>query len=259
MCYRHQDNPSKTIVQNADTQESGLYEASRRVSSCQIRSLRNPINRDLRQLYDNIIYVKVGPEEVSFGIHKGLLSYVSSYFKAALNGNFKEATDGVIKLPDEDPAVFKRFNGWLYTHVFDYKKEKADNDLTFLMELYVFAEKRGIPSLQNAVIDTLITIYYSLDCVPCHEIAFAWKNTSEKSGLHSLLIDFYVHLLMMTAFGTPQERSMHPKDFLVEVILAFYKAKVDESINKKFDFWEKRCQYHNHEPDDPPCRGPMVP
>lgn len=53
-------------------------------------------------------------EGAVFGMHKGLLCRESLYFKAALEGHFKEATEGFV-LDDEDPEVFQRFNTWLYT------------------------------------------------------------------------------------------------------------------------------------------------
>lgn len=58
--------------------------------------------------------VLVGPEKYRFEIHKTLVCGESDFFKAALNGNFKEA-DGTITLPEQDPATFKSFVYWLYT------------------------------------------------------------------------------------------------------------------------------------------------
>lgn len=47
-------------------------------------------------------------------MHKELLCDRSEFFRAACNGNFKEA-EGVVKLPEQDPATFKHFIYWLYT------------------------------------------------------------------------------------------------------------------------------------------------
>lgn len=64
--------------------------------------------------YDTIVTVLVGPEKDCFAIHKTLVCDQSSFFKAALTGNFKEA-DGTIALPEQDAAAFKYFVHWLYT------------------------------------------------------------------------------------------------------------------------------------------------
>lgn len=47
-------------------------------------------------------------------MHRELLCDRSEFFRAACNGNFKEA-EGVVKLPEQDPATFKHFIYWLYT------------------------------------------------------------------------------------------------------------------------------------------------
>lgn len=47
-------------------------------------------------------------------MHKELLCDRSEFFRAACNGHFKEA-EGVVNLPEQDPATFKHFIYWLYT------------------------------------------------------------------------------------------------------------------------------------------------
>ena len=197
----------------------------------------------------------MGRDKVSFGIHKDLLCHVSSYFKAALTGTFGGAITGVVVLRDEEVDVFKRFNGWLYTNTILQENDIKDPDFTNLMELYVFAEKRGIPSLQNAVIDALIRIQR----LPDYEIESVWEKTARTSGLHRLLVDSYIHYAEDDVFSAEACQSDFAKDFLIEVIIAFCKARDDGSIVKNFDLWKKRCQYHVHGPDDPPCKGPMPP
>ena len=65
-------------------------------------------------LYGPLVTVVVGPEEHSFGLHKGLLSKSCDFFKAAFNGKFKER-NGTLALPEQDTATFKYFVHWLYT------------------------------------------------------------------------------------------------------------------------------------------------
>lgn len=200
----------------------------------------------------------MGPKRVSFGIHKALLCHVSSYLKAALTGNFKEASERTVTLWDEKPEVFMRFNAWLYTNVIELEKDPLKPHWAHLMDLSVFAEKRGIPSLQNSVIDAMITIKSKVESLPpASRIEDVWEKTSETSGLHPFLVDFYVHI---GREGTLKKMLKYVDGFseiLVEVILAFHRGKEVGSIVKKFDFGKKRCQYHIHEPDELPCKGPM--
>ena len=57
----------------------------------------------------------VGPDRKVFSLHKRLLCENSEYFKAALEGSFKEATTQSIELLDDKVEIFKVFQHWLYT------------------------------------------------------------------------------------------------------------------------------------------------
>lgn len=56
----------------------------------------------------------MGPDEKQFDVHKELLCSVSDFFAAALDGGFKEAEAGAVKLPEQDPDTFQYFIHWLY-------------------------------------------------------------------------------------------------------------------------------------------------
>jgi hypothetical protein len=58
--------------------------------------------------------VIVGEEKKEFAVHEVLLTHYSDFFRAALNGKFKEAEEKRITLHDEVPAVFESFVHWLY-------------------------------------------------------------------------------------------------------------------------------------------------
>ena len=46
-----------------------------------------------RDMYDTIVKITVGPEKALFHVHKGLICSTGAYFKAALEGEFKEASE----------------------------------------------------------------------------------------------------------------------------------------------------------------------
>jgi hypothetical protein len=64
-----------------------------------------------------IIPVRVGPHAETFPIHRDILCK-SEYFRRALDGEFKEAGDQAIDLPEEDPDIFSFVVAYLYEEKF---------------------------------------------------------------------------------------------------------------------------------------------
>ncbi|KAL8758424.1 MAG: hypothetical protein Q9199_001499 [Rusavskia elegans] len=63
--------------------------------------------------YDRIVKLLVGPESECFEIHRNLVSQYP-FFKAAYEGAFQES-EGVLKLPEQDPRVVRFLIYWLYS------------------------------------------------------------------------------------------------------------------------------------------------
>jgi hypothetical protein len=63
----------------------------------------------------DLVTLRVGPEKETFVLHKELLCARSEYFRAAHSGNFKEAGENEIALPEGvDMRAFRTFVTWLY-------------------------------------------------------------------------------------------------------------------------------------------------
>lgn len=69
-----------------------------------------------RHFCSPIVTVRVGVDEhaETFYVHKDALRSTSSFFKAALNEDFKEAKTNSIELPEDDPSIFKLYLCWIY-------------------------------------------------------------------------------------------------------------------------------------------------
>ncbi|QDS76430.1 hypothetical protein FKW77_004298 [Venturia effusa] len=68
----------------------------------------------LKDIGQDVVTVHVGPDKTPFLVHKDLLTTSSPYFKAAFEGEFREATDKTILLEDISVIQFKLFLDWLY-------------------------------------------------------------------------------------------------------------------------------------------------
>ncbi|KAH8815334.1 hypothetical protein F5884DRAFT_667953 [Xylogone sp. PMI_703] len=64
-----------------------------------------------------IIPVRVGPHCETFLVHRDILTK-SEYFRKALDGEFREAEDQAIDLPEENPAIFSFIVAFLYEEKF---------------------------------------------------------------------------------------------------------------------------------------------
>lgn len=60
------------------------------------------------------VQICVGADEDAFYIPKHLFRTHSNYFKAALDGDWKEAMANLFRLPDIHPRFFAIFVYWLY-------------------------------------------------------------------------------------------------------------------------------------------------
>ncbi len=64
-----------------------------------------------------MIPVRVGPHAETFSVHKAILRK-SEYFRKALDGEFREAGDQAVDLPEEDPDIFSFVVAYLYEEKF---------------------------------------------------------------------------------------------------------------------------------------------
>lgn len=114
------------------------------------------------------VIVGQGQNQQIFFVHKDLLSKHSDFFKTTLENGGKEPEIRTVLLPDEDPAHFEIFAGFLYTgQVFsskdgDFKPANppatlaADFEYMRLLQSWVLGEKLLSTSLKDACTDAFI-------------------------------------------------------------------------------------------------------
>ncbi|TIA19401.1 hypothetical protein D6C80_02958 [Aureobasidium pullulans] len=124
----------------------------------------------------------------TFYLHKKLLCDSSSYFKAALNNGFAETTSQKITLDDEDPAIFRTFASWLYHPSIVLPSEHRNVQEKHLLQLYLFADKRGIANLANDTI-TMLAFFWAVHCVIGSKINWVFSEILASSKLYDLILD----------------------------------------------------------------------
>lgn len=153
-----------------------------------------------------------------------MLRNSSSYFKSALDGGFKESVENVIVLPEDNPDVFELFTRWLYLKRLDSENQNHVDELVSprnLVQLYVFAEMRGVSPLQNMVIDLIVKSCErsaaGAGLQTLREIPYIYGNTSERSPpLRAMVVNLAVVDYYMVTTLTPMKEWL-PTGFLLDL------------------------------------------
>lgn len=135
--------------------------------------------------------VYVGGDKKPFHIHKQLLCSKSTYFKAAFEGSYKEASEKKLHLLDEDPKIFQFYAVWIYNKNLEiYGKNEEELDINVCCRLYILAAKLGSEDLQNTVMDAMhkhITGENLID-LKSETVNFVYNNTLPDSVLRDILV-----------------------------------------------------------------------
>ncbi|KAE8449973.1 hypothetical protein EG329_007112 [Mollisiaceae sp. DMI_Dod_QoI] len=141
-------------------------------------------------LGDEVIDVYVGPSSKRFVIHKKVLCAKGQpTFDKMFQGEFKEAAEHELQLPEDDPDAFLLFAQWLYSDALppiDHSLDAISNEALLFnrFKLYCFAEKYLLDSLMNHTIYTIWSVVFTLPKVPSTEaIQYSFQNTHPRSEL----------------------------------------------------------------------------
>ena len=171
---------------------------------------------------------------------------MAPYFKAVFEGHFTEAKDQVLELPDEDVTMFKHFQLWLYTDSF-LQTDEIVKDIHWgpLISLYVFAEVRGIPDLQNGAIDAMIDKVALEKKIPTPEYGQIYERTHGNSPLRRLAVDWLAHLAVLEPprWLSIFEQDGFPKQALIDLAFTQYALRLGTKVLIR-QFKAVREDYH---------------
>lgn len=140
-----------------------------------------------------IVALNVGEERVKFNAHQDTLCQLP-FFKAALLGSFKEASDQAIDMPEDDPGHVSALIEFLYTknYTYRYNSENAQlmgsgstppkGDLVeglFHVGIFVTASKYDCPGLVELATAHFEVVVSELDGINALRL---WK-TAYSDGL----------------------------------------------------------------------------
>ncbi|KAH7363908.1 hypothetical protein BKA65DRAFT_489913 [Rhexocercosporidium sp. MPI-PUGE-AT-0058] len=172
----------------------------------------------------------VGPNSTEFLIHKEVVCLYSDILRAAFNGNFTEGRTQTYRLEDTSEAAFRLFMQWLYCQKFTVLQTTPDDTNSLdgateqaedmaLVELWILADKFGMPHLQNAAINSMQAICVDSIGLPVGTFRYLYENTGEDS----LLRKYMVKLCVVSGFKGLFRRysGFFPQEMLVDIAEEF--------------------------------------
>ncbi|KAF2868742.1 hypothetical protein BDV95DRAFT_609650 [Massariosphaeria phaeospora] len=183
-----------------------------------------------------MVKVTVGKdtEKKSFFVYKGLLTYHSDYFRAALKNCWQEREDNSVDLPDEHPDVFHAFHYWLFSKRLNYASTPTEDELKkngdiplsyeLLFKTYAFADRRGIAELANAALDNVFAKIFQMWVWLAFNIEQAYRDTPVDAALRRFLVDFGLHFFGFSKLNSRADT--YPRDFLFDLITSAVEQRI---------------------------------
>lgn len=217
----------------AETLQGGLVPNSSDLSSSLLTNLSASYKSTLTT-------VEVGPKKKVYNVHKDLLIFYSDYFRAALNGSFKEAIEGKISLHGEREDVFDIFNQFVYSRVI---ADEQDHRFTWdlLVATWLFGDKYMVPTLQNIIMDAILEKNRLERAVPTVQISLIWEKTLPSSPLRRFILDQVVYMMKASKLRLYEQR------WTREALFDLVEAYANKKVTKKYTLpLQGKCHYHVH-------------
>ncbi|THV48585.1 hypothetical protein BGAL_0239g00070 [Botrytis galanthina] len=204
------------------------------------------------------VILYVGIDRKKYIVHKKILCDHSEFFNAGFNSGFKEATDGEMHLPEDDPATFADLIEYLYRGTLPYTDKCGTSAL---QRLYWLAEKICMPLLMDQLIDKIMEVHM-MECPGgfcVASIQAIYNHTHGKSKLR-----LYASALLVFGILVPTEDQEGDSDIYLSLnkscpdlfvdifqIISMHREFVVNftSVSKDIRDAFGPCGFHVHSPD----------
>jgi hypothetical protein len=166
--------------------------------------------------YNALVTVLVGPDEVEFTVHKGVVCARSTYFAAACSERWTEGLDTkIIRLIDTEPSTFQGYMDAMYDRL-SYSSEKSSRPL---IKLYILGDFLNDVKLRNRAMTLLVSLRR---CPSYMSIELIWANTASGSRLRDWAMDMVRTKLGAGYFANSIQE--YPAEFVQEIAVSLYVA-----------------------------------
>ncbi|KAL1642370.1 hypothetical protein SLS58_005444 [Diplodia intermedia] len=197
-----------------------------------------------------IIEIVVGKKQQKYDIHKDLLCSSSPFFRKACNGNWKEARERRVELPEDTPECFDVYVQWLYSDQLFLKHEDEENDYEkidwdLFLGVYLLGDKLLDRKFKEACVDIA---FQSID----HEIAADHAKTlynalPPSDPYRRLYVRFWAYWAKPYWFDPEDnaDATDAPLEFFRDVAKATTELFIDCNDHDKFKKYKpERCEFY---------------
>lgn len=224
-------------------------------------------NKFLRFDYRQDIVVLVGKDETRFVVHQNLICERSDFFRAACEGDWRESSEKVVRLPEADIEPFSIYVAWLYTSNVDASSEllinqgpkyvtaldNTDRELILerLTDAYLLGDMLQDVKFRNALVDEVMALVEALKWLPDVEaLEDTWDRLPHGSTMAKLWVDYVASDCKEETFE--QNSLRYPASFVREIaIICIREQKMKLSGRKPYN--RARCYYHEHKEAKDKC------
>lgn len=205
-----------------------------------------------------------GPALQTFHLHKDIAVKFSDFLAAASRNGWREAAEGVIKLPEQDSEVFAIFEAFIYNGCIYSKKEgdefrgldgvNKNKEWARLSSAWLLGETLQASAFKDAVVDAWIDLLRSPQ-VPLSAFVSIYPGTVGKSPMKELLIDVAIWGWHRKTFEEALQCTSG-QAFLADVAVK-QSGMLEDGRPKKAPYADgSTCIYHEHG-EDKPCYRTM--
>jgi BTB/POZ domain len=145
------------------------------------------------------VVIKVGSSQEIFHVHKAFLCEVSPFFRAALDGAFKEALEDAMTFPEDKQETFERFLAWLYFKEYAVTSKEGsarledkdtENCWDDIIDDHVFADKIKAEAFDREIMTRVLHAYqfWGLKQMKFKAIVRIYTECRENSSLRRLAV-----------------------------------------------------------------------
>jgi len=154
------------------------------------------------------VSIKIGPAGKIFLVHSPFLTETSTFFKAAIEGNFKEGVDQEVTMPEESEQTFEHFVRWLYSGGYREETMPLGGESEWaarikeIIDLYVFADKVGCLALEHDMArEFYLLVKGPLSFLPVESVDYLYGLPISAELLREITVAYFVWKVK-TAFYT---------------------------------------------------------